>query len=98
MDKIKLPEECKALLYYMSDKTHIEPEHNVESDKWLEVLEYYELVTGVKNEQGHFIIAELTPKARVYMLENPKLKDPSFWDDKHALVDHVINIIGAIIP
>ena len=32
------------------------------------------------------------------MLENPKLKDPSFWDDKHALVDHVINIIGAIIP
>lgn len=42
MDKIKLPEECKALLYYMSDKTHIEPEHNEESDKWLEVLEYYE--------------------------------------------------------
>lgn len=98
MDKIELPDECKALMLAMSKESHIEPNHNDNSDQWLCVLEYYGLITGVKNEQDCYIIAQLSDKGKVYLTLNPKLKDPSFWDDKHAVIDHVFNLIGAIKP
>ena len=98
MDKIKLPEESKALLFLMSDKSHIEPNISGEATKWLDVLEYYGFIKGTKNMQGNYIIAEITQKGKVYLIENPKLKDPSFWDDKHKLLDHLIGIIGIIKP
>lgn len=98
MDKIELPNECKALMLAMSGKPHIEPNHKDDTDKWLEVLEYYELISGAKNEQGLYMIAELSQKGRVYMTLNPELKNPSFWDDKHAVADHVFNLLGLLKP
>ena len=98
MEKIELPNECKALMFAMSNVSHIQPNRNDNSDQWLRVLEYYGLVKGVKNEQDNYIMAELSDKGKVYLTLNPKLKDPSFWDDKHAIIDHVFNLIGAIKP
>lgn len=98
MDKIELPNECKALMLAMSEHPHIEPNHKDNSDKWLEVLEYYGLIKGMKNEQDLYIIAELSQKGRVYMTLNPELKNPSFWDDKHAVVDHIFNLLGLLKP
>lgn len=98
MEKIDLPNECKAFMLAMSEHSYIEPNHNDDTDKWLEVLEYYGLIKGIKNEQDLYIIAELTQNGRVYMTLNPDLKNPSFWDDKHAVVDHIFNLLGILKP
>lgn len=98
MDKIDLPNECKVLMLAMSKRSYIEPNHEDDIDKWLEVLEYHELITGTKNEQDLYIDAELTQKGHVYITLNPELKNPSFWDDKHAIVDHIFNLLGLLKP
>jgi hypothetical protein len=98
MEKIELPDECKALLYAMSENLHIEPDLGDDTSKWLEVLSCYELIEGIKNEQGKFIIASLSQKGKAYLALYPDLKNPSFWDDKHAVIDHVFSLIGLIKP
>lgn len=98
MEKIELPDECKALMLAMSNVPHIEPNRDEDLDKWLRVLEYYELVKGIKNEQDNYIIAELSDKGKVYLTLNPKLKNPSMWDDKHAIIDHVFDLLNLIKP
>ena len=98
MDKIELPNESKALLYAMSEHSHIKPNLNDDTSKWLDVLSYYELIEGTKDEQGKFITVSLSQKGKVYLTLNPELKNPSFWDDKHAVVDHIFNLLGLIKP
>jgi hypothetical protein len=82
----------------MSEHSHIEPDLGDDTSKWLEVLSYYDLIEGTKNEQDKFIIAFLSQKGKVYLTLNPELKNPSFWDDKHAVIDHVFSLIGLIKP
>jgi len=98
MEKIELPDECKVILLAMSKTGSIMPNHMDDTDKWLEVLSLYEFVQGQKNEQHQYIRAELSQKGKVYLTLNPELKDPSFWDDKHAIVDHIFNILGLMNP
>lgn len=74
------------------------PNHIDDTDKWLEVLSLYGFVQGQKNERHQYIRAELSQKGKVYLTLNPELKDPSFWDDKHAIVDHIFNILGLMNP
>lgn len=98
MEKIELPDECKVILLAISRTGFIMPNHMDDTDKWLDVLSLYGFVQGPKNEQQQYIRAELTQKGKVYLTLNPELKNPSFWDDKHAIVDHVFNILGLMNP
>lgn len=96
MEKIELPDECKALLLAMAKVPHVCPNHKDDTDKWLEVLSYYGLVEGTRNSQGEYILARLSQKGKTYLTLNPELKNPSFWDDKHAIISHICNLFGII--
>ena len=78
----------------MQGKPHIQPQRNEETDNWLDILDTYDLVEGHKNEQGKFMLVQLSKKGKLYLLENPKLKNPNFIDKNKNLIDFISNIIG----
>ena len=97
MNKIELPDESKLLFVGIANKK-FKPTFKQEETAYLSVLEDNRLIKQKKDEQGNCIQAELTTKGLAYITMNPQLKNPSFWDDKHAVVDHVINFIEALNP
>ena len=97
MEKIELPDECKFILLCIANNT-FHPTLKEEEKGWLAILEHEGLIKQIKDAKGGCIISELTTKGRAYLAANPKLKNPSFWDDKNALVDHLINLVGLIKP
>lgn len=97
MERIELPDECKFVFISIANKT-FQPTLKEEEKGWLAILESEGLIKQIKDTNGGCITSELTTKGRAYLAANPKLKDPSFWDDKHALVDHLINFLGLIKP
>lgn len=97
MEKIELPDECKFILVSIANKT-FKPTFKPEENGWLAILENENLIKLTKDSKGGYITGKLTTRGLAYLTSNPKLKNPSFWDDKHALVEHLINIIGLIKP
>ena len=59
----------------------------------LEHLEYIGLGSGIKCEFGGYLTYKLTMKAKAYLFENPKLKNPSILDDKKFWIELVSNIL-----
>lgn len=97
MEKIELPDECKFILLCIANKS-FRPTLKEEEKGWLAILEKEGLIELIKDAKGGCITSKLTTNGRAYLTANPKLKNPSFWDDKHALVDHLINFVGLIKP
>ena len=97
MDKSELPDESKLLFVGIANKK-FKPTLKQEETAFLSVLEKNGLIKQVKDSQGNCIKTELTTEGLAYITMNPQLKNPSFWDNKHAVVDHVINFIGALNP
>lgn len=92
MDKIQLPDESKFILVGIAKHLFC-PSHTPEENGWIAILEEENLISVTKDTVGGYIKGELTTKGRAYLATNPELKNPSFWDDKHAVVDHFINVI-----
>lgn len=97
MEKIELPDECKFILLSIANKK-FQPTLKEEEKGWLAILENEGLIEQKKDAKGGCIVSRLTTKGIAYFADNPQLKNPSFWDDKHALVDHLINFFGLIKP
>lgn len=92
MDKIQLPDESKFILVAINNHT-FKPSFTPEEKGWIAILEEENLVTITKDTQGGYIKGKLTTHGLAYLTQNPELKNPSFWDDKHAVIDHFINVI-----
>ncbi len=92
MSKSQLPDECKLILVAINNRT-FHPSFSPKEKGWLAILEEESLITVTKDTQGGYIKGELTNKGLAYLTQNPELKNPSFWDDKHAVIDHFINVI-----
>ena len=102
MDRIELPKSCKNILFAIKDKRY----SDIPKDDYLDLhlLEYEGLVDVKWSEFGFAILANLTHKGIVYMHSNPKLKNPSIWEDTKywittafALVASIISIISIFI-
>ena len=102
MEGIELPKSCKNILFAMRDKRY----SDIPKDDYLDLhlLEYEGLVNVKWSEFGSAILANLTQKGIVYMHSNPKLTNPSIWEDTKywittafALVASIISIISILI-
>ena len=97
-----MPKSCKTILFAIKEKRYLDIPEKDYLD--LHLLEYEGLVDVVWSEFGSAILANLTYKGIVYMHSNPKLKNPSIWEDTKywittafALVASIISIISIFI-
>jgi hypothetical protein len=59
-------------------------------------LIYEGLVVCKENEYGSLLVPNLTEKGELYLYDNPKLKDPSIFQDKGFVVSIIAIIISII--
>ncbi len=89
-NKIELTKKEKKIFIDLANDTF-----DINSDDFseLEHLEYLGLGKGIKGEFGDYFDFELTSKAKAYVFENPKLKNPSILDDKKFWIEICSNLI-----
>lgn len=90
--KLELSKREKEIIRLIADDIY--DVNNSSSDySVLEHLEYLGVIKGIKGEFGAYFDVELTSKSRAYLLENPKLKDPSIWEDKKFWIGLLSNLL-----
>lgn len=95
MDRIKLSKEEKLLLKRLSARKY--PDQVLEEDlKVFMILENESLVHGTKGKDG-ILAPRLTAMGEAYITSNPKLKNPSIWEDTKYIINTTISIIALII-
>lgn len=95
MKRIKLPERCKEILQAIKNSQYGDiPQSDTD---YLLRLEHEGLIDVVWCEFGYAIIANLSNKGIVYFQNNPKLKNPSIWDDKKYWINTAISVLALIV-
>lgn len=95
MEKIKLSEEEKQILLSLKDVGRYDIDG--QNQDYLISLEQFGFINGPKAMSGNFIAINLTDYGKTYLLKNPKLTNPSIWDDKKYLINTIISIFAVII-
>lgn len=73
------------------------PDQVLEEDlKVFMILENESLVHGTKGKDG-ILAPRLTAMGEAYIASNPKLKNPSIWEDTKYIINTTISIIALII-
>lgn len=94
MDKIYLTDNAKRILLSLKQDEDFMPKETDENDVIL--LEQEELLHAERKCDG-LAFVELTDKAIAYMHVNPKLNNPSIWDDKKYIITTLIAILALIV-
>ena len=89
MEKIKLTKRGKKILLLLKEGKY-KPEKSDFNELNLLTIEGLGLCDS-------FITYQLTDKGKAYLLSNPKLKNPSIFDDKKYIVTTIISIIALIL-
>ena len=92
-NKIELTDKEKKIFFNLANDTY---EIDLNDISELEHLEYLGLGTGIKGEFGGYFDYELTDKAKAYVFENPKLKNPSILDDNNFWIELGSTIISCL--
>ena len=92
MEKIKLSDREKEIIIALANKNYLIDNSVKDSDE-LEHLEYLGFGKGITCDFGGYLDYRLTPKAKAYLHNNPKLKDPSIFDDKKFWIEIISNIV-----
>lgn len=94
MEKVKLTDRCKEILRGLYDKTY---QPLKEDNEALLLLHEYGFLAGNRLSSGEIYTCRITPKGEAYLYDNPKLKNPSIWDDKKFWITTVIAVLALII-
>lgn len=96
MEKIALSKNCKKILFQLRDNKRqlLYKDKDFDDIKYLVLLE---LVTASKLMNKSFCDVCLTEKGERYLYQNPKLKNPSIWDDKKYWINTAISVLALIV-
>ena len=96
MEKIKLTDNSKRILLELKNKKYLQmiPESDFDD---INILQYHGLVEVTPFINNKLGLPTLTSKGETYILENPKLKNPSILDDKKYLITTLISLLSMII-
>lgn len=99
MERLKLSKIEKQILKDIQNSNY---PHEVKKEDYLPIrkLIYEGLIECVESEHGQLLIPGLTNKGKVYFLNNPKLKNPSVFQDKSFVLSifaSIISILSLII-
>ena len=92
MEKIKLTKRAKEILKQREKNNY---KYKIEDRKDILLLAEEGLLKATKTTTE--IIIKLTDKGEAYLHINPKLNNPSIWDDKKYLITTAIAIIALIM-
>lgn len=96
MDKTKLSKDEKRILLGLYAKTY--PEQVPKDDcEMMNLLEVNRFVTTTKVNGGILINPQLTALGKAYISANPKLKNPSIWDDKKYIINTLISVVALAV-
>lgn len=96
MDKINLSKAEKRILLQLAENKY---PVQVPTEDWdaMNLLEVNHFVTTNKVNGGIFINPQLSNLGKAYLAANPKLKNPSIWDDKKYIVNTVISVVALAV-
>lgn len=94
MEKIKLPKRCKEILLLSNKRQY---KYNIEDEVYLNLLVQEGLGDGHRDITHKTTSFHINNNGRAYLLSNPKLKNPSIWDDKKYLITTSIAILALLI-
>lgn len=99
MEKVKLSKDCRRIMLAMYSGNYSDrvPENDLEAFTILEV-EGLAKSAHTKGE-GHIemLAPRLTDEGLAYVAANPKLKNPSIWDDKKYIINTIISIVALAV-
>ena len=95
MEKIYLPKSCKKILRKIQNNEY--DRIPVQDTADLLFLEHNGLVRVVWCEFGYAAIANLTEKGIIYLHINPKLKNPSIFEDKKFWINTAISVAALVV-
>ena len=93
MEKIYLPQKAKEILWLLNEEKYIPKEEDMDVLNFLEVAGFGEVLTTADG----LVDFELNEFASAYLYWNPKLKNPTIWDDKKYLITIAIAVAAIII-
>lgn len=94
MKKIKLTNRAKEILLLLKENKYKVKKSDY-SD--LKLLAFEGLGQGTEGLSDSYITFQLTDKGKAYLHSNPKLNNPSIFDDKKYIVTTIISIIALIL-
>ena len=94
MEKIYLTKNARRILLSLKKGEVVMPQ---ESDKNDVILLMQEDLINAAKTLNNFANLELTDKAIAYLLVNPKLKNPSIWDDKKYIITTLIAVVALAV-
>lgn len=94
MDKIYLTDNAKRILLSLSKDEEPELKNEDEKDLILLVEEGLIECEGTKDEM---LYPEITNRGIAYVHINPKLTNPSIWQDYKWIITSLIAIIGILV-
>jgi len=93
MEKIYLPQKAKEILWQLNEEKYVPKEEDMEVLNFLEVAGFGEVLTTADGLEDF----EINEFASAYLYWNPKLKNPTIWDDKKYLITTAIAVAAIII-
>lgn len=94
MERIELNKNCKQILCELSTASYSRKTDDI-SD--LYILQAVGLIQGSHTKDAQFAFIKLTDYGKAYLSWNPKLKNPSIWEDKKYWITTIVSIIAIII-
>lgn len=93
MEKLSLSKNSKRILSSLANGTYPNsvPENDIEE---FNLLMQMDLVRGVYVKDPAIVAPKLTDYGRAYIHQNPKMKNPSIFDDKKYIVTTAISIVA----
>lgn len=96
MERIKLSKKCKALLRSVNDGSYPKKASPEDVDD-IRYLREMKLIQGVDVIPNGVTCIRITDFGRAYFHDNPKLKNPTIWQDKKYIINTAISIVALVI-
>ncbi|MBR6197125.1 MAG: hypothetical protein IKQ72_05930 [Bacteroidaceae bacterium] len=94
MNKIYLTKRAKEILRLLNEKKYKLSDNDKDD---LILLEIEGLGSGKKLVGQSYCTFIITEKGKAYIYSNPRLRNPSIWDDKKYIINTIISVISIII-
>jgi hypothetical protein len=97
VEKIKLTPRSKEILFDLQSNRYSPDISDEDMNDIISLIEYGFIIANKFVSCNKYTNARLTSKGIAYLHNNPKLKNPSIWDDKKYLITTLISLISIII-
>lgn len=99
MKRVRLSKNSKRILLSLKENHYHPsvPDNDVNDFLILREMEFVSCVVASDKDSTSYLAPRLEPKGLAYIVENPKLKNPSIFYDWKFWITTIIALLGVII-